>query len=141
MKRAHELSAEQRARLESWAARRGFRLVVLFGSRARGEARPDSDFDVAVWPSRQEKPLERLTWVCELEDIIGGEAQLAIVREIDPVLGWEIGRDGKPWVEAEEGIWARERLRLWHLYNDSLPFRRLLRRQLADFAAEVRRGA
>jgi len=141
VKRAHELTREQLSAIESWAERHGFQLVVLYGSRARGEARPHSDFDVAVWPSAQEESLAPLKWVNELEDIVGADAQIAIMRNIDPVLGWEIGRDGTPLVEGEDGLWTRERLRLWHLYNDSLPFRRLLRQRLAEFAAEVRRGA
>ena len=37
----------------------GARCVVLFGSRARGDARPDSDFDVFVEMESTERPPER----------------------------------------------------------------------------------
>ena len=37
----------------------GARRVVLFGSRARGDARPDSDFDVFVEMESTERPPER----------------------------------------------------------------------------------
>jgi len=141
VKVVNDLSAERQTAIEHWAREHDFRLVVLFGSRARGDARPESDYDVAIWPGGHEQPRDRLRWVAQLEKIVGAPAQLVVVRQVDPVLGWEIARDGKPLVEAEEGMWTHERLRLWHLYNDSLPFRRLLRGRLADFAAEVRRGA
>lgn len=37
----------------------GARRVVLFGSRARGDARPDSDFDIFVEMDSKERPPER----------------------------------------------------------------------------------
>lgn len=37
----------------------GARRVVLFGSRARGDARPDSDFDIFVEMESTDRPPER----------------------------------------------------------------------------------
>jgi len=34
-----------------------------------------------------------------------------------------------------------EQARLWHLYNDALPFRRALAESLRSYAEEVRHGA
>ena len=59
----------------------------------------------------------------------------------DPVLGWEIARDGKLLYERHSGLWMGERARLWHLYNDALPFRRALAESLRSYAEEVRHGA
>ena len=141
MQQDQGLSNEQRARIAEWAAYRDLPLVVLFGSRARGKARPDSDFDFAIWRDSDGDARERLRWYSELEDIVGADVDIAVGPSFDPVLGWEIAQQGDPVFERTAGSWARERLRLWHLYNDSLPFRRVRRKLLADFAAEVRRGA
>lgn len=116
-------------------------LVVLFGSRARGEATHDSDVDLAVWRPSQDDLGALLRWYNELEDILGADVEIVTGPDFDPVLGWEIAREGQLVFESVPGAWQKESARLWHLYNDSLPFRRVRRRLLADFAAEVRRGA
>jgi predicted nucleotidyltransferase len=46
MKNPFALSQNDTAKLENLARRYGIELVILFGSRARGEAWPGSDLDV-----------------------------------------------------------------------------------------------
>lgn len=83
-----------------------------------------------------------LAWRRELTEATGIPVQMILVTaDLDPVLGLEIARDGVPLHEADEGTWARERLRLWHAYQDALPFLRAARRNLLQFAAEVRDGS
>lgn len=60
---------------------------------------------------------------------------------MDPRLGYEILRHGRVAYEARPKIWAEERLKLWHRYNDSLPFRRAERQRLHEFAEEIRGGS
>lgn len=43
--------------------------VVLFGSRARGEAQPDSDYDVAIFLNSMNGPDERWTELNRLADL------------------------------------------------------------------------
>ena len=67
---------------------------------------------------------------------------VVVTPELDPVLGREISRDGRVLYDAEENVWAWERLRLWQLYNDALPFLRRQKEDLRRYAEEVRqRGA
>ena len=99
-----------------------------------------SDVDLAVWRPAHDDVLALLRWYNQLEDFVGADVEIVTGPEFDPVLGWEIARDGQLVFESVEGTWPKERARLWHVYNDSLPFRRARRRLLADFAAEVRRG-
>lgn len=40
--------------------------VVLFGSRARGDAKPDSDYDVAVFLTEMENPLAEWDRITDL---------------------------------------------------------------------------
>jgi predicted nucleotidyltransferase len=53
-------------------ARDGFRRAILFGSRARGDERPDSDYDVAL--------------------IVGEEADVPLMRERASGLAFEFFR-------------------------------------------------
>lgn len=121
-----------------WCIARSIEVCVVFGSRARGSDHPGSDFDLAVKPMAMPAPLERVAWQSQLEQIVDAEVSLVVLTvDTDPVLGWEIARDGKLVYECEEGRWMGERARLWHLYNDALPFRRALDESLRQYAREV----
>ncbi len=129
--------------IKAWCAERPIRLCVLFGSQATGRTHAHSDVDLALWPTAAHKePLDlrtELRWLRELSTLVDNEVNLAIVTpRLNPVLGFEIMRDGQVLFEAEPDLWALEAARLWHLYNDSLPFRRAMREQLREFANGVR---
>jgi predicted nucleotidyltransferase len=120
---------------------------VLFGSQATGKAHANSDVDLAVWPGVALSTATRLRWLRELQDLLDKEVSLVIVSpDLNPVLGFEIVRDGRLIFEEAPGMWHEHRLHLWHAYNDSLPFRRAARENLRKFAeemkeAKVRHGA
>jgi predicted nucleotidyltransferase len=136
MTEASPTSPELQAALAQWSAREGLDLCVLFGSRASGRARPDSDHDLALSPAPT--PLRRVAWQVALEDLVGGAVSvIALSAETEPVLGWEIARTGQLIFEARPGLWAAERAKLWHRYNDALPFRRGLAAALRRYAEEV----
>lgn len=81
-----------RERLAAVAPDFGIRLAVLFGSRARGQARPDSDWDIAVAgcpPSRFWELNERLQDV--LSD--GTVPDLVRLEDADALLRQEIMHD------------------------------------------------
>lgn len=127
--------------IHDWCQKRPFRLCILFGSQATGKTHPGSDVDLAVWPDALAKPEQKLAWVTELVALLDNEVSLAIVSpELDPVLGFEIVKNGRLIFQREEGLWFNERSRLWHAYNDSLPFRRAARQQLKQFAEEFQHG-
>jgi hypothetical protein len=114
---------------------------VLFGSRAGGRARPGSDYDLALRPAGRPEPLQRIAWQAALEALLDADVSLVILSpDTEPVLGWEIARGGVLWYEAQPGLWMQERARLWHAYNDALPFRRGLAESLRRYAEEVRRA-
>lgn len=134
--------AEIMTAVRNWCADNPVKLCVLFGSQATGKARPDSDIDLAVWPSRPIEPLVKLNWLVALEKLLDADVSLAVVSPLlDPVLGFELVRDGRLIFEAEPELWLKEQSRLWHIYNDTRPLRRAEREQLHQFAEEIRRGA
>lgn len=115
---------------------------MLFGSRAHGEERTDSDWDLALWVRRLPAPEERLAWVSALAAVAGAEVQIVLVTPaLDPVLGMQIAREGKVLVESSPGRATAERVRLWQLYQDAAPFLARARRELARYAQEVRDGS
>lgn len=127
--------------LQEWCQQQPVRLCVLFGSFATGQTHPRSDIDLAVWPAEAPSTADRLRWLRELETLLDREVSLVLVSaDLDPVLGMEICRHGRLIYEREPELWFHHRLQLWHVYNDSLPFRRAARQQLRAFAEEVRRG-
>lgn len=132
-----------RERIIPWCREHGVRLAVLFGSLATGRERPESDIDLAVWPAepgRLPDPEERLRWIGEVQRLLDRDVSLVVVSpRLDPVLGFEIVRQGRVLYESEANVWAWERLRLWQLYCDSAPFRRLQRENLHAYAEEIRR--
>lgn len=79
-------------RIAAVAARFGLRLMVLFGSRARGRARPESDVDVAVAGC----PPARL-WELNgaLQDVLSDGVMLDLVRleDADALFRHEIMHD------------------------------------------------
>lgn len=134
------ISETYRERLTDWCTQSDVALCVLFGSRANNSARPESDYDLAIIAAPT--PLLRLAWQVALEDLLHGEVDIVLLTATtEPVLGWEIARGGHLIYEAQPGLWAAERARRWHLYNDALPFRRGLAESLRRFAEEVRHHA
>ena len=61
----------------------------LFGSRGRGDARPDSDWDVAVYLDPELSDHERFKLRCrlaaELDDL--GEVDVVVLNDAPPLLG------------------------------------------------------
>lgn len=125
-----------------WCRSHAVRRCVLYGSRARGDERPDSDVDLALWTGQLPAAAERLAWRRELAEVTGFSVQLVfLTADLDPVLGLQIAREGRLLYQDGPDTWTEERLRLWHLYQDSLPFLRASRRSLRRFVEESRGGA
>jgi predicted nucleotidyltransferase len=71
------------------------RLAILFGSRARGAARPDSDIDLAILPVDPALSLrDESLLVANLEHATGARVDLVRVDRAPPALRWRIARDG-----------------------------------------------
>ena len=136
------ITTEQLQKVATWCQDQPVRLCVLFGSQATGKVHAQSDVDLAIWPSQPLSTQLKLHWLQALEELFAQEANLILVSsELDPVLGFEIQRDGRLVFEREPELWQHQRAQLWHAYNDSLPFRRAAQQRLRQWAAEVLLGA
>ena len=89
-----EIVAGLRA-LESMLRRKGVTGLAIFGSRARGDARPDSDLDVLVdIDSGLSNPLYAAFDVQRIvENAIGIETQATLRRDLEPRIAARIADD------------------------------------------------
>ena len=69
--------------------------VWLFGSEARGQARVDSDVDLAVLFSRPVSGDELLAARLDLEVLLGRGVDLVDLRTASAILGRQVLRDGR----------------------------------------------
>lgn len=114
------------------ARRHGWRLVVLFGSAARGEAA--RDLDLAVLPAEMPSLLTQGAWLAALDERLAPWVPdlLVLGDDTSPVTRFEVFRQGRCLFEAEPGLFSREQDRAFFLYADSEPIRRQLREVLHD---------
>jgi predicted nucleotidyltransferase len=130
-------------RLSAVSAQFGLRLVLLFGSAARGQARPDSDCDIAVAGC----PPDRF-WDLSvaLQATIRGGAQLDLVRlePADPLFRYEILRDAVL-LYGDPDLFCEFRAFAFRDFHDSASLfaleRTLLRKKLARIKERLRAEA
>lgn len=111
-------------RVDAAAIRRaGVRLLVVFGSAARGAERAESDLDVGVLFDG-ERPRGSDPYDPRLEVVASAvqadrPVDLVLLDEADPLLLREVALDGRPVFEAEPGAFEGFRLRAIKRYLDT----------------------
>ncbi|MCA1992406.1 MAG: nucleotidyltransferase family protein [Coleofasciculus sp. S288] len=80
-----ELLKEKREEILRLAAKHGASNVRIFGSVARGEARPDSDVDFLVELESSRSLLDRIALIQDLEDLLGRKVDVATVKGLRDV--------------------------------------------------------
>jgi predicted nucleotidyltransferase len=113
----------------------GLDLVVLFGSRVGGAARPESDSDVGILRRGAALSAEELM---ELAFRIARATGLPNVDLVDlhvasPLLQHQAGSTGRALFESEPGVFNLFRVRAWKLYLDD-------QRQIRHLDSEGIRG-
>ncbi|MEW6279070.1 MAG: nucleotidyltransferase domain-containing protein [Candidatus Eremiobacterota bacterium] len=126
-------------------ARRGIRLVFLFGSQASGRARPDSDVDIAAvvdermarTPVEREAVLDDLG--CWLAELLAMPRDLVDIEDVDdmPLASRvDLLEKGRCLYEAEPGLRTAFYVRAVGEYQDFQPtedfFREVVRRRLTE---------
>jgi predicted nucleotidyltransferase len=97
--------------------------ALLFGSRARGSQRPDSDVDVAVQlitgAPRDARAVGGLA--ARLETATGHSIGLVLLDEASPPLAYRIFRDGRVLVERDHAALVARKARAILDYLDFKP--------------------
>lgn len=95
-------------------------LMVMFGSRARGESREDSDTDIAVRAVRELSPEAVLALAAELDKVFQN-VDLCDVRKASPLLLGAIGNDAKLLYQAHDSLFEEFKIFAWNQYMDFKP--------------------
>ncbi|TRT90339.1 MAG: nucleotidyltransferase domain-containing protein [Microcystis aeruginosa Ma_AC_P_19900807_S299] len=111
------------------------KLLILFGSRACGEHKPDSDWDLAISydeTNRQtgikEISNDYLTYLSILSELFEINRDLIDLIELDrcsPLMKYQVARDGKLIYEKNTGDFLKFRVRAWKEYADTAKFRKI----------------
>ena len=115
------------------------RLAYLFGSVARGEARPSSDLDVGVVFSPIPAPAQLDQLGTDLEAAAGRPVDLVVLNEAPPLLTHEAIRGGRVIVCRDDDERVGFETRATARYLDTAHLRRVQHRYLRE-RAEARRA-
>lgn len=91
--------------LQPIAEQYSLRLIVLFGSQARGGTHAGSDADVAVWMERSLSAEERLDLWGALTRLFEAEVDLTTLNRAEPLLLYQVASTGQLLYESEEWAW------------------------------------
>lgn len=90
-----QLSGEQIDAIRAWASRTPeVRAVWLFGSRAKGTARPDSDVDLAIECDMADYCFEREAWAGDLSGQLGLVVQIENPGPTDTIVAPSVAEHG-----------------------------------------------
>ncbi|MEA3344909.1 MAG: nucleotidyltransferase domain-containing protein [Chloroflexota bacterium] len=109
------------AALREICQKHDLKLVILFGSRAKGCARQDSDYDVGVLRRQGIIPPEQfLELAYRLSRALDmGNVDLVDLRRASPLLKYEAARSARVLYEAEAGFFDCFHVYAWKLYQDA----------------------
>ena len=93
---ADELIKAKRTDILRLAAQHGARNVRLFGSVARGEARPDSDVDVLVEFEPGRTLLDRIGLMQDLEDLLGRKVDVVTEKALHQMIRQQVLKQAVP---------------------------------------------
>lgn len=112
------------------------RLVLLFGSAARGERRPAGDLDIAILADR---PTDVVHATNRLIQLLGRQdVDVTDLRRADPLLLMLAARDGVVLYERAPGESARFVSLAARRYADTRKFREAERAAIRDFIGRSR---
>lgn len=111
--------------------------ALVFGSHARGAARPDSDLDVAIGAREPFDVRELGDLIGRLEAASGRTVDLVLLAEAPPALAYRVFRDGVVVVERDRPALVERKARAILEYLDFKPIEDLC---IRGALAAARRG-
>lgn len=90
--------------------------ILLFGSFAKGNAREDSDIDLAYFSQQHLSAYERFTLAGDLATLVGREVDIVDLKQIDTVLTMQIFTQGVPIDIKNDNEFTRQKMRAFSMY-------------------------
>ena len=90
--------------------------ILLFGSFAKGNAREDSDIDLAYFSKRSLSSYERFNLAGELAAIANREVDLVDIKQIDTVFTMQIFEQAIPIYILDRNEFIRQKIRAYSMY-------------------------
>ncbi|WP_100010225.1 type VII toxin-antitoxin system MntA family adenylyltransferase antitoxin [Lentibacillus sediminis] len=90
--------------------------VVVFGSYAKGNARNDSDLDLAYYSEKTLTSYQRFLLAGDLSEKCNVEVDLVNLREVDTVFAAQIFSTGELLYCTDENVFIRERMKAYSMY-------------------------
>jgi hypothetical protein len=115
-------------------------VAYLFGSRARGEARAGSDYDVAVLTTSAFSFRDRMRLAGDLGSAAGRRVDLVHLNHAAPLITYEVVRDGRPLLVRDESALNDFERRAFFRYCDTKRLRAVQDGYLRERALERIRG-
>jgi predicted nucleotidyltransferase len=91
-----EVLRERRDEIHRIAAKHGVTTLRVFGSVARGEARPDSDIDLLIETGPVTSSWFPAGLIVDLEQLLGRRVEVVTERALNPALREAVLREAKP---------------------------------------------
>ena len=91
-----EVLRERRDEIHRIAAKHGVTTLRVFGSVARGEARPDSDIDLLIETGPVTSSWFPAGLIIDLEQLLGRRVEVVTERALNPALREAVLREAKP---------------------------------------------
>jgi hypothetical protein len=88
-----ELLGDKRQDILRLAAQHGARNVRIFGSLARGEARPDSDVDILITLDPERSLLDLIALQQDLSDLLKCKVDVVTEASVSPYIRPQVLRD------------------------------------------------
>jgi predicted nucleotidyltransferase len=91
-----QLIRAKRDEIQRIAAKHGARNVRVFGSVARGDARPESDIDFLIDAGPVTSSWFPAGLILDLEDLLGRHVEVVTERGLDPLIRDNVLREAVP---------------------------------------------
>jgi predicted nucleotidyltransferase len=125
-----------RALQQELGQRADLKFALLFGSRAQGQPRPDSDVDVAIMPRGDWSFASELDLQARLAQVLKAPVDLVRLDQASLLLAWEVVSKGLP-ICGEPGLVARYQAEVALEHADASPALERAARHYARRIAEL----
>jgi predicted nucleotidyltransferase len=138
---ANSLSSPSAVQLQTLGQRFGIRVLVLFGSVARGTFGEGSDIDIAVLLEKQPEVEKRRQLWAALSQLFSRDVDLTILNHAEPLVSFRVACEGKILFVADDRAWETWKSYAVRQYWDTEKFREALKSYLSRRAEETRNAA